>query len=394
MKIVIAKSFYNGDISEGSIRSINHTLKFVRNIANLNTKLEIYITDERKNIADVEFNISVQLSKEERKRIREITKLIEDSQKGSNSKYSKDTFDMKRYSYTQIFINNKVYELENNNEILEELLQLTKARTSEIMIDGLREKIINSQSEIKMNKKSLEEIKNAIIKEIKKMPDGTETTIYELAKEYNLTNKELFEVNNFVKIRTENDGIILDNGKYKDMKVGLPFNIPFCKYHKLSINRGNKLKIDDSLEVEFLNLNEFINNINNDAMKNIPTPHFVFELEYKFSNGDSGKIIFDTHEGFKYEDKETNTYIIRIINWYLSANEIEKNILFSVLSFNTYRKFVSQSGDLKFMKTACDGCVFEDNENKCKKYGEKPQTIIENKKAICEAYRTGNEPWQ
>lgn len=83
------------------------------------------------------------------------------------------------------------------------------------------------------------------------MPDGTETTIYELAKEYNLTNKELFEVNNYVKIRTENDGIILDNRKYKDKKVGLPFNIPFCKYHKLSISRGNKLKIDDSLEVEF-----------------------------------------------------------------------------------------------------------------------------------------------
>lgn len=73
-------------------------------------------------------------------------------------------FDMKRNSYTPIFINNKVYKLENNNELLEELLQLIKARTSEIMIDGLREKVINSQAEIKMNKKTLEEIESSIIK--------------------------------------------------------------------------------------------------------------------------------------------------------------------------------------------------------------------------------------
>ena len=112
----------------------------------------------------MEFNIPVQLSEEERKRICEITKLIEDSQKNSNSKYSKDMFDMKRNSYTPIFINNKVYKLENNNELLEELLQLIKARTSEIMIDGLREKVINSQAEIKMNKKTLEEIESSIIK--------------------------------------------------------------------------------------------------------------------------------------------------------------------------------------------------------------------------------------
>lgn len=78
MKIVIAKSFYNGDIREGSITSMKHTFKFVGNIAALNTKLEIYITDEIKNIADVEFNIPVQLSEKERKRIHEITKLIKD----------------------------------------------------------------------------------------------------------------------------------------------------------------------------------------------------------------------------------------------------------------------------------------------------------------------------
>jgi len=58
-------------------------------------------------------------------------------------------------------------------------------------------------------------------------------------------------------------------------------------------------------------------------------------------------------------------------------------------------KFISQPGDLKFMKTPCDGCVFQDkdNDNKCQKYEQKPSEIIENKKAKCESYRTGNEPW-
>ena len=47
------------------------------------------------------------------------------------------------------------------------------------------------------------------------------------------------------------------------------------------------------------------------------------------------------------------------------------------------------------MKTPCDGCVFQDkdNNNKCQKYEQKPSEIIENKKATCESYRTGNEPW-
>ena len=89
-----------------------------------------------------------------------------------------------------------------------------------------------------------------------------------------------------------------------------------------------------------------------------------------------------------------NPYLVQLLDilkctyWESMIDGIKEKIRY-------YCKFTAQPRDLKFMKTACVGCIFEDkdNENKCKKYGEKPQTIIENKKAVCESYRTGNEPW-
>ena len=59
-----------------------------------------------------------------------------------------------------------------------------------------------------------------------------------------------------------------------------------------------------------------------------------------------------------------------------------------------YNKFVAQPGDLVFIKTQCDGCVFQNkaDESKCEKYEQKPSNIIESK-SKCDLYRTGNEPW-
>lgn len=89
-----------------------------------------------------------------------------------------------------------------------------------------------------------------------------------------------------------------------------------------------------------------------------------------------------------------NPYLVQLLD-ILKCTYCESMIDGIKEKIRCYCKFTAQPRDLKFMKTACDGCMFEDkyDKNKCQKYGQKPQRIIENKKAICESYRTGNEPW-
>lgn len=70
-----------------------------------------------------------------------------------------------------------------------------------------------------------------LVQKIKDMEIGTETTIAyllgDLISDY--TTKELFEITNEVIEICKSENIILDYSKYKNMDVGLPFNIPFIK---------------------------------------------------------------------------------------------------------------------------------------------------------------------
>ena len=74
---------------------------------------------------------------------------------------------------------------------------------------------------------------NDIIEELREMPDGTETTVYRLveqcgydAKELEL-NDEMFTVYSDLCKAARKAHIKLDWSAYKDMVVGLPYNIPF-----------------------------------------------------------------------------------------------------------------------------------------------------------------------
>lgn len=88
-------------------------------------------------------------------------------------------------------------------------------------------------------------IVNRLVEEIKSLPDGTETSISSLLAtiyggiprhgadnmyiEFDLSDKELFEINKKVSEKAAAVGLYLDFSKYEDQKVGFPFNIPFVK---------------------------------------------------------------------------------------------------------------------------------------------------------------------
>jgi len=88
-----------------------------------------------------------------------------------------------------------------------------------------------------MDKTLVEETVIKVVELIKTLPSGTETTTAiltgeVLGKEFvNNEPIELMEINQRVFEECEKINITLDNSKYNDSIVGLPYNIPFIVRH-------------------------------------------------------------------------------------------------------------------------------------------------------------------
>ena len=83
---------------------------------------------------------------------------------------------------------------------------------------------------------NMNEVITTILEEVKKLPDGTETSTFQLLQklfpDLDISTKDLFEIEKMVIEYAEADGIILDKSKYDGATVGLPFHIAFVKRMK------------------------------------------------------------------------------------------------------------------------------------------------------------------
>ena len=113
--------------------------------------------------------------------------------------------------------------------------------TIEVILNDLFK--YKDQTELKENQ-SKTEIVNKIIEKIKLLPNNTETSISSLLAEmfqsrykqgiYNfdnleLTNRDMFDINEAVIEKVNEENIELDYSKFEGQDVGLPFNILFVK---------------------------------------------------------------------------------------------------------------------------------------------------------------------
>jgi len=79
----------------------------------------------------------------------------------------------------------------------------------------------------------IDDVIECLIDELREMPEGTETTVYCLLEQCGFDakqmeqNDEMFGIYDAVCKATRKAHITLDWSKYKDMVVGLPYNIPF-----------------------------------------------------------------------------------------------------------------------------------------------------------------------
>ncbi|MBQ7992549.1 MAG: hypothetical protein IJ252_05910 [Solobacterium sp.] len=87
-----------------------------------------------------------------------------------------------------------------------------------------------------MNRKeTIKSIVSAMINDLRECEDGTETTTYELVsryRKYGIEDKDLFEVDRLLFKEAGKSRIFLDNSRYDDLAVGLPYNIPFIVDNK------------------------------------------------------------------------------------------------------------------------------------------------------------------
>ena len=87
-----------------------------------------------------------------------------------------------------------------------------------------------------MNRKeTIKSIVNAMINDLRDCEDGIETTTYELVsryRKYGIEDKDLFEVDRLLFKEPGKNRIFLDNSRYDDLAVGLPYNIPFIVDNK------------------------------------------------------------------------------------------------------------------------------------------------------------------
>lgn len=82
-----------------------------------------------------------------------------------------------------------------------------------------------------MDKRKINEIAGKVLAHLGTLPIGAELSMWQATKQAHgcndLDDMDLFEINKQVRHEAKKAGIVLDDSKYDDCDVGLPFNIPF-----------------------------------------------------------------------------------------------------------------------------------------------------------------------
>ena len=82
-----------------------------------------------------------------------------------------------------------------------------------------------------MDKREINEIVKKIMVYLGTLPIGTELTMWQATKQAHgcngLDDIDLFEIDKQVRNEVKKTGKVLDDSKYDNCDVGLPFNIPF-----------------------------------------------------------------------------------------------------------------------------------------------------------------------
>ena len=120
---------------------------------------------------------------------------------------------------------------------LVELLNKEKRKEIDFSVDFIdRHGLLDTyDKELKNNNSSIiENIVEAVVGDISKMPIGTEATLFEIICKYKKLDRNddikfLFELTEKINEKCKEKNIILDYSKYKGKKVGLPFNVYFVR---------------------------------------------------------------------------------------------------------------------------------------------------------------------
>ena len=128
MELVISSRIYNGDLGAGNILECKYTFYLKGEESYIDTKGIIMVGASHKDIDNIEFVVPVQLTQQEEIELKEIIENIKTNEefKYNPSHYSKDMFDFNMFSYDDVIINGKEYEIKKDNEILKELKVIIK----------------------------------------------------------------------------------------------------------------------------------------------------------------------------------------------------------------------------------------------------------------------------